>query len=159
MKRHLLASLSLISRDSSIHAKPQLCCKYIRRHCSASPARVRYAPCGSENLTLRARAPIDADQCSNVRRTLPEKELGPSCSKTRKTQVTYEGYFKKWILPRWRSYRVTEVKAVAVEQWLRSLNCEWEQSQGSKHHEHGFQSRCQVGMAWCESHTHGASKR
>jgi integrase len=50
-----------------------------------------------------------------------EKELGPNCSKTRKTQVTYEGYFNKWILPRWGSYRVTDVKAVAVEQWLRSL--------------------------------------
>jgi integrase len=50
-----------------------------------------------------------------------EKELGTNCSKTRKTQVTYEGYFNKWILPRWGSYRVTEVKAVAVEQWLRSL--------------------------------------
>jgi len=49
-----------------------------------------------------------------------EKELGANCSKTRKTQVTYEGYFNKWILPRWGSYRVTEVKAVAVEQWLRS---------------------------------------
>ena len=51
-----------------------------------------------------------------------EKELGPNCSKTRKTQVTYEGYFNKWILPRWGSYRVTDVKAVAVEQWLRSLH-------------------------------------
>jgi hypothetical protein len=50
-----------------------------------------------------------------------EKELGTNCSKTRKTQVTYEGYFNKWILPRWGSYRVTDVKAVAVEQWLRSL--------------------------------------
>jgi integrase len=50
-----------------------------------------------------------------------DKELGPNCSKTRKTQVTYEGYFNKWILPRWGSYRVTDVKAVAVEQWLRSL--------------------------------------
>lgn len=50
-----------------------------------------------------------------------EKELGPNCNKTRKTQVTYEGYFNKWILPRWGSYRVTDVKAVAVEQWLRSL--------------------------------------
>ena len=50
-----------------------------------------------------------------------EKELGTNCSKTRKTQVTYEGYFNKWILPRWGSYRVTEVKAVAVQQWLRSL--------------------------------------
>lgn len=51
-----------------------------------------------------------------------EKELGTNCSKTRRTQVTYEGYFNKWILPRWGSYRVTEVKAVAVEQWLRSLS-------------------------------------
>ena len=50
-----------------------------------------------------------------------EKELGPDCTKTRKTQVTYIGYFRKWILPRWGSYHVTEVKAVAVEQWLRSL--------------------------------------
>ena len=50
-----------------------------------------------------------------------EKELGPDCTKTRKTQVTYIGYFRKWILPRWGSYQVTEVKAVAVEQWLRSL--------------------------------------
>ena len=32
-----------------------------------------------------------------------EKELGPNCSKTRKTQVTYEGYFNKWILPRWEA--------------------------------------------------------
>jgi integrase len=50
-----------------------------------------------------------------------EKELGPDCTKSRKTQVTYAGYFRKWILPRWGSYHVTEVKAVAVEQWLRSL--------------------------------------
>src|SRR5580658_8786672 len=50
-----------------------------------------------------------------------EKELGPDCTKTRETQVTYVGYFRKWILPRWGSYHVTEVKAVAVEQWLRSL--------------------------------------
>ena len=50
-----------------------------------------------------------------------EKELGPNCSKTRKTQVTYEGYFNNWILPRWGGYRITDVKAVAVEQWLRSL--------------------------------------
>src|ERR1700723_3729253 len=50
-----------------------------------------------------------------------EKELGPDCTKTRKTQVTYVGYFRKWILRRWGSYHVTEVKAVAVEQWLRSL--------------------------------------
>jgi integrase len=28
---------------------------------------------------------------------------------------------RKWILPRWRSYRLADVKAVQVEQWLKSL--------------------------------------
>jgi len=37
------------------------------------------------------------------------------------TQVTYGGYLRNWILPRWRSYRLTEVKAVDVEKWLRTL--------------------------------------
>jgi len=37
------------------------------------------------------------------------------------TQATYQGYLKKWILPRWRSYRLADVKAVQVEQWLKSL--------------------------------------
>ncbi len=37
------------------------------------------------------------------------------------TQVTYDGYLRKWILPRWRSYRLTEVKAVEVEKWLKSV--------------------------------------
>jgi hypothetical protein len=33
------------------------------------------------------------------------------------------------------------------------------QSQNSEHHECGLQSRCSLGTARCESHTHGASKR
>jgi hypothetical protein len=37
------------------------------------------------------------------------------------TQAAYEGYLKKWILPRWRSYCISDVKAVQVEEWLRSL--------------------------------------
>jgi integrase len=37
------------------------------------------------------------------------------------TQTTYQGYLRKWILPRWRSYRLADVKAVQVEQWLKSL--------------------------------------
>jgi len=37
------------------------------------------------------------------------------------TQVTYDGYLRKWILPRWCSYRLTEVKAVDVESWLKTL--------------------------------------
>ncbi len=37
------------------------------------------------------------------------------------TQATYAGYLRKWILPRWRSYRLADVKAIQVEQWLKSL--------------------------------------
>jgi len=38
------------------------------------------------------------------------------------TQDTYDGCLTKWILPRWRSYRLSKVKAVAVELWLKILN-------------------------------------
>jgi integrase len=41
--------------------------------------------------------------------------------KSYSTQSTYQGYLNKWILPRWRSYRLTDVKPVQVEQWLKSL--------------------------------------
>ncbi len=48
--------------------------------------------------------------------------------KSYSTQFTYQGYLRKWILPRWRSYRLTEIKPVQVEQWLKSLPM----SRGSK---------------------------
>lgn len=48
--------------------------------------------------------------------------------KSYSTQVTYQGYLSKWILPRWRSYRLTDVKPVHVEQWLKTLPL----SKGSK---------------------------
>lgn len=48
--------------------------------------------------------------------------------KSYSTQVTYQGYLTKWILPRWRSYRLTDVKPVQVEQWLKALSL----SKGSK---------------------------
>ena len=38
------------------------------------------------------------------------------------TQDTYEGYLKNWILPRWDSYRLGDVKSIQVEQWLRTLS-------------------------------------
>ena len=57
-----------------------------------------------------------------------QKELGEDSSKTYATCKTYEGYFRKWILPRWNTYRVKDVKSVAVEEWLRSLKL----SNGSK---------------------------
>ncbi len=48
--------------------------------------------------------------------------------KSYSTQVTYQAYLSKWILPRWRSYRLTDVKPVHVEQWLQTLPL----SKGSK---------------------------
>jgi integrase len=48
--------------------------------------------------------------------------------KSYSTQVTYQGYLSKWILPRWRSYRLTDVKPVQVEGWLKTLPL----SKGSK---------------------------
>lgn len=57
-----------------------------------------------------------------------EKELNEDSNKTYATRRTYEGYFRKWILPRWGTYRVKDIRAVAVEEWLRSLKL----SNGSK---------------------------
>jgi integrase len=37
------------------------------------------------------------------------------------TQYAYDIYLKKWVLPRWRSYRLSEVKAVDVEAWLKTM--------------------------------------
>ena len=50
-------------------------------------------------------------------------ETGPAdeIQKSYSTQYAYEVYLKKWILPRWRSYRLSEVKAVDVEAWLKSM--------------------------------------
>jgi hypothetical protein len=42
------------------------------------------------------------------------KELGEDSGKTYETRRTYEGYFRKWILPRWGTYRVKDVRSVAV---------------------------------------------
>ncbi len=52
----------------------------------------------------------------------PGSEAGDDeMRKSYSTQFTYQGYLTKWILPRWRSYRLTEIKPVQVEQWLKSL--------------------------------------
>ena len=41
--------------------------------------------------------------------------------KSYSTQYAYDVYLKKWVLPRWRSYRLSEVKAVDVEAWLKTM--------------------------------------
>ena len=37
------------------------------------------------------------------------------------TRAAYECYLRAWILPRWGSYRLDQVKPVAVEEWLDSI--------------------------------------
>jgi len=52
---------------------------------------------------------------------LPEPGECDDHQKSYSTQYAYELYLKNWILPRWRSYRLADVKAVDVEAWLKSL--------------------------------------
>lgn len=38
------------------------------------------------------------------------------------TKKAYAGYLGKWIEPRWGEYRLSDIRAVEVESWLKSLN-------------------------------------
>ena len=42
-------------------------------------------------------------------------------NKTQKTRTTYLVYLRKWILPKWGSEYLHNIKPVVVEKWLRSL--------------------------------------
>jgi integrase len=48
-------------------------------------------------------------------KTKPKAGERDENTKSYATQVTYEGYLKKWILPRWGACRLTDIKATAVE--------------------------------------------
>ncbi len=41
--------------------------------------------------------------------------------KTLSTRVTYEGYLRKWIVPRWGATNLSAIRAVEVELWLGTL--------------------------------------
>src|SRR6266849_187130 len=41
--------------------------------------------------------------------------------KTLSTRVTYEGYLRKWFVPRWGATNLSAIRAVEVELWLRTL--------------------------------------
>jgi hypothetical protein len=62
----------------------------------------------------------------------PDRISDDESRKSWSTQDTYDGYLRKWILPRWRSHRLSEVKAVAVEQWLKTLSFENGDSAGER---------------------------
>ncbi len=88
-----------------------------------------------ESLALKTIAALRREINSNDFRlktrlmTLPElvehyrqRELAPDNEwKTSSTKVTYEGYLKKWILPRWEKYTISSIRTVEVESWLRQL--------------------------------------
>jgi integrase len=51
-----------------------------------------------------------------------QKELAADNEwKTLSTRVTYEGYLRKWIVPRWGATNLSAIRAVEVELWLRTL--------------------------------------
>lgn len=54
-------------------------------------------------------------------KTKPEPDAADEDRKSYATQVTYEGYLRKWIVPRWGACRLTDVKAIEVEKWLKTL--------------------------------------
>jgi integrase len=61
--------------------------------------------------------------CEQLIAHYAERELAEDNHKRAySTKAAYECYLDNWILPRWGSYRVTDVKAVAVEEWLGSLS-------------------------------------
>ncbi len=51
-----------------------------------------------------------------------EKELPEDSNKAFSTRKAYQCYFKNWIVPVWGERRLSAVKTVAVEDWLRTLS-------------------------------------
>jgi integrase len=41
--------------------------------------------------------------------------------KTHSTKLGYRGYLRKWVIPRWGAYPLTNIRAGEIELWLRSL--------------------------------------
>jgi len=69
-----------------------------------------------------ARVKANVTTVSELTEHYRQRELRPDTVwKTYSTKVTYEGYLKKWILPRWGNYPLVRVNAGEVELWLRSL--------------------------------------
>ena len=51
-----------------------------------------------------------------------EKELPEDSTKSYSTRKAYQCYFRNWIVPVWGSHKLSAVKTVAVEDWLRTLS-------------------------------------
>jgi integrase len=78
----------------------------LRRDININDARLRAKP-----LTL-------AELADHYR----QRELATENEwKTLSTRTTYEGYLRKWIVPRWGTSNLRAVRAIEVESWLRTL--------------------------------------
>lgn len=68
------------------------------------------------------RAILQPLTCEQLIAHYVERELSEqNCNRAYSTKATYKCYLDNWILPRWRSYQLSNVKTVAVEEWLGSL--------------------------------------
>jgi integrase len=75
------------------------------------------APSGDSHLTV-----------AGLAEHYSERELGEKSDKTMKVRKVYLYILNSYILPRWGKFLLSEVKAVEVEEWLRSI----EKANGTK---------------------------
>ena len=60
-----------------------------------------------------------AEVCDHFMRELTNDNLWRSYS----TKRAYKAYLKRWIVPHWGDVRLSEVRTMEVESWLRG--CQW----------------------------------
>jgi len=96
--------------------------------CLVSPVYPTEASAKKAVAALRAninaetpRTQLEAMSFAVLEQHYREKELSEDSGKTFATIRTNEGHLDKWIRPRWSTYRLKDIKAVSVEEWLRSL--------------------------------------
>ena len=67
------------------------------------------------------RGQLEAINFATLAQHYRERELSEGSGKTFKTINVAAGYLDRWVMPRWSSYRLKDIKSVVVEEWLRSL--------------------------------------
>ena len=72
----------------------------------------------SRNFRLKARFMTIAQLADHYR----QRELTPENHwKSYSTRMSYDGYLRKWIVPRWGNYTLSSIRTIEVESWLRHL--------------------------------------
>ena len=70
------------------------------------------------NINRETRSPrIVAELVSHYQ----QKEMSEDSSKSYSTRTAYDAYLRNWIVPVWGKHSLSDVRTVAVENWLRSL--------------------------------------